>query len=240
MEWREEGVLIARRRHGENAAIIEVFTEGHGRHAGIVRGGAGRKLAPVLQPGTQVDVAWRARLEDHLGAFTVEPVASRAANLMGDRKTLAGLNALTAILSFALPEREAHAELYHRTLAVLDMMGESAFWPLAYVRWELFLLEELGFGLDLGRCAVTDRSDNLVFVSPKSGRAVSRVGAGEWAAKMLPLSPALIGEGEGAPDDIRDALLVTGHFLQHRVAASIGNRPLPEARARLVDLLSRN
>ena len=239
MEWREEGVLLVRRRHGENAAIIEVFTEGHGRHAGIVRGGAGRKLAPVLQPGTQVDVAWRARLEDHLGSFIVEPVASRAANLMGDRKTLAGLNALTAILSFALPEREAHAPLYHRTLAVLDMMGESPFWPLAYVRWELFLLEELGFGLDLGRCAVTDRSDNLVFVSPKSGRAVSRVGAGEWASKMLPLSPALIGEGEGSSEDIHDALKVTGHFLQNWVAASLGNRPIPEARARLVDLLAR-
>ena len=240
MEWREEGVLLARRRHGENAAIIEVFTEGHGRHAGIVRGGAGRKLAPVLQPGTQVDVSWRARLEDHLGAFTVEPVASRAATLMGDRKALAGLNALTALLSFALPEREAHAALYHRTLAVLDMMGESEFWPLAYVRWELFLLEELGFGLDLGRCAVTDRSDNLVFVSPKSGRAVSRVGAGEWASKMLPLSPALIGEGEGSPEDIRDALTVTGHFLQNWVATSLGNKALPEARARLVELLARD
>lgn len=240
MEWREEGVIIARRRHGENAAIIEVFTEGHGRHAGIVRGGAGRKLAPVLQPGTQVDVAWRARLEDHLGSFAVEPVASRAADLMGDRKTLAGLNALTAILSFALPEREAHAALYHRTLAVLNMMQESPYWPLAYVRWELFLLEELGFGLDLGRCAVTDRSDNLVFVSPKSGRAVSRVGAGEWASKMLPLSPTLIGEGEGSTEEIADALKVTGHFLQNWVAASLGNRPVPEARSRLVDLLSRS
>ena len=240
MEWREEGVLLARRHHGENAAIIEVFTEGHGRHAGIVRGGTGRKLAPVLQPGTQVDVSWRARLEDHLGAFTVEPVSSRAATLMGDRKTLAGLNALTALLSFALPEREAHAALYHRTLAVLDMMGESEFWPLAYVRWELFLLEELGFGLDLGRCAVTDRSDNLVFVSPKSGRAVSRVGAGEWADKMLPLSPALIGEGEGSVEDIRDALSVTGHFLQNWVATALGNKPLPEARARLVGLLARD
>ena len=239
MEWREEGVLLTRRRHGENAAIIEVFTEGHGRHAGIVRGGAGRKLAPVLEPGTQVDVSWRARLEDHLGAFTVEPVASRAANLMGGRKTLAALNSLTALLSFSLPEREAHAPLYHRTLAVLDMMGDGPFWPLAYIRWELFLLEELGFGLDLGRCAVTDRSDNLVFVSPKSGRAVSRVGAGEWADSMLPLSPALIGESEGSDEDIRDGLAVTGYFLQHWVAASLGNRPLPEARARLVDLLSR-
>lgn len=239
MEWREEGVLLTRRRHGENAAIIEVFTEGHGRHAGIVRGGAGRKLAPVLEPGTQVDVSWRARLEDHLGAFTVEPVASRAAALMADRKTLAALNSLTAILSFVLPEREAHAPLYHRTLAVLDMMGDGPFWPLAYIRWELFLLEELGFGLDLGRCAVTDRSDNLVFVSPKSGRAVSRVGAGEWADRMLPLSPALIGESEGSDEDIRDGLAVTGYFLQHWVAASLGNRPLPEARARLVDLLSR-
>ena len=118
MDWREDGLLLAVRRHGESAAIIEVFTEAHGRHAGIVRGGGSRKMAPVLQPGTQVDVTWRARLEEHLGTFSVEPLQSRA-HLMGDRMTLAGLNALTALLTYALPEREPHASLYRATLAVL-------------------------------------------------------------------------------------------------------------------------
>ncbi len=238
MDWREEGVLLAVRKHGETSAIIEVFTEGRGRHAGVVRGGTSRKIAPILQPGTQLDVAWRARLEDHLGAFTVEPVRSRA-DLMGGRDTLSALNAVTALLSFVLPEREAHPNLYRRTLAVLDMIGEGAFWKLGYLRWELALLDDLGFGLDLGRCAVTDRSDNLVFVSPKSGRAVSRAGAGEWADRMLPLSPALVGEGEGSDRDVLEGLRVTGHFLGQHYAPTLGDRPLPAARQRFVDLIAR-
>ena len=154
MEWREEGLLLSQRRHGESAAIIEVFTEGHGRHAGIVHGGASRKIAPILQPGTQLDLTWRARLEDHLGTFSAEPVRSRAAFLMGDRLLLAGLNALTALLGFALPEREAHPALYAHTIAVLDMMEDSPFWTLGYLRWEMALLEELGFDLDLWHFAL--------------------------------------------------------------------------------------
>ena len=121
MEWRDTGILLLRRRHGESAAIVEVFTKHHGRHAGIVRGGGGRRMTPILEPGNQVDATWRARLEDHLGTFTIEPVEARAAALMGDRMTLAGLNALTSLLTFALPEREAHPALYGGTLTVLDM-----------------------------------------------------------------------------------------------------------------------
>ena len=238
MDWREEGVLLAVRKHGETSAIIEVFTEARGRHAGVVRGGTSRKVAPILQPGAQLDVAWRARLEEHLGAFTVEPLRSRA-DLMGGRDTLAALNAVTSLLSFVLPEREAHPTLYQRTLAVLDMIGDGAFWKLGYLRWELALLDDLGFGLDLGRCAVTDRSDNLVFVSPKSGRAVSRAGAGEWADRMLPLSPALVGEGDGGDRDVFDGLRVTGHFLGQHFAPTLGDRPLPAARQRFVDLIAR-
>ena len=238
MDWREEGVLLAVRKHGETSAIIEVFTEGHGRHAGVVRGGTSRKIAPVLQPGAQLDVTWRARLEDHLGTFSVEPVRSRA-DLMSARDTLAAMNAVTALLAFVLPEREAHPELFQRSLAMLDMIGDGPFWTLAYLRWELALLDDLGFGLDLGRCAVTDRSDNLVFVSPKSGRAVSRAGAGEWADRMLPLSPALIGEGDGSPSEVLDGLKVTGHFLAQNFASSIGDKPLPAARQRFVDLIAR-
>lgn len=236
MEWRAEGLLLQRRKHGENAAIIEVFTEDWGRHAGIVRGGASRKMAATLQPGTQVDVTWRARLEDHLGAFTAEPLASRA-YLMNDRKTLAGLNAMTALLSFALPEREPHPALYRQTLTVLEMM-DGDFWPLAYVRWELSLLEELGFGLDLTSCAVSGANDALIYISPRSGRAVAASAAGEWADKLLPLSPALIGEG-GTPEDVRDGLRVTGHFLKKRLAPALGAKPLPEARDRLIQLLER-
>ena len=238
MDWREEGVLLAVRKHGETSAIIDVFTEGHGRHAGVVRGGTSRKIAPVLQPGAQLDVTWRARLEDHLGTFSVEPVRSRA-DLMSARETLAAMNAVTALLAFVLPEREAHPTLYQRSLAMLDMIGDGPFWTLAYLRWELALLDDLGFGLDLGRCAVTDRSDNLVFVSPKSGRAVSRAGAGELVDRMLPLSPVLIGEGDGSPSEVLDGLKVTGHFLAQNFASSIGDKPLPAARQRFVDLIAR-
>ena len=238
MEWREDGLLLSQRRHGESAAIIELFTRVHGRHAGIVRGGASRKIAPLLQPGAQLDVTWRARLEDHLGTFSVEPVKSRAF-ILSDRLMLAGLNALTSLLSFALPEREAHPALYDRTLAVLEMMEESPFWTLAYLRWELALLEDLGFGLDLSRCAVTGSEDNLTYVSPKSGRAVSEAAAGEWAERLLPLSPALIGESDGSVDDLLAGLRVSGHFLDHSLAPSLGDRPIPAARNRLVDLIAR-
>ncbi|MEM8802929.1 MAG: DNA repair protein RecO [Pseudomonadota bacterium] len=238
MEWRAEGILLAVRRHGESGAIIDVFTETHGRHAGIVRGGASRKLAPVLQPGTQLDATWRARLEEHLGTFSVEPVKSRA-HLMADRTTLAGLNALAALLAFALPEREVHGALYRQTLTVLEMMEDGSYWPLAYLRWELSLLEELGFGLDLETCAVSGAREGLTFISPKSGRAVAKGSAGQWADKLLPLSPALVGQGDGSPQDIRDGLRVTGHFLQTWLAPSLGNKPVPAARQRFVDVVSR-
>ncbi len=232
------GILLAVRRHGEHAAIIDVLTEAHGRHAGVVRGGASRKVAPILQPGAQLDVAWRARLEDHLGSFTVEPVRSRA-GLLSDRVALAALNAATALLLFALPEREAHPGLYRRTVALFDMLGEGEFWPLAYVRWEMALLDDTGFGLDLSACAVTGATEELAYVSPKSGRAVSRAGAGDWADRLLPLSPALLGSGDGSGEEIVAALRVTGHFLTAGLAQSLGDKPVPEARARLVDLLTR-
>lgn len=240
MEWRAEGLLLIKRRHGENAAIIEVLTEAHGRHAGIVRGGTSRRIAPLLQPGSQLDLTWRARLEDHLGTFTVEPVKSRAAALMGDRRMLAGLNALTSLLVYALPEREAHPMLYSRTLTVLDMMEEGPFWTLAYLRWEMALLEDLGFGLDLTSCAVTGATEGLAYVSPRTGRAVSSKGAGEWAGRLLPLSPALLGAGDGSAKEVSEGLRVTGHFLETRLAPALGNKRIPAARHRLIDLIARD
>ncbi|MDU8943912.1 DNA repair protein RecO [Ovoidimarina sediminis] len=239
MEWRGEGVLLSVRKHGETAAIIEIFAPGQGRYAGVVRGGVSRKMTPILQPGAQLDVTWRARLDEHIGAFTVEPVKARAAQVFGDRLALAGMTSALALLSFALPEREAHDPLYEKTGGLMDLIGVNPVWPLAYLRWELALLDELGFGLDLSRCAVTGALEDLAYVSPKSGRAVSRAGAGEWEDRLLPLPPALLGEGEGALPEVAAGLRTTGHFLSARVAAALGDRPLPEARRRFADLIAR-
>jgi len=236
MDWRDQGILLSTRRHGESSAIIDVFTPDHGRHAGIVRGGASRKIAPVLQPGAQLDVAWRARLEDHLGSFKVELLRSRAAVPLSDRMALAGLNAVTALLLFTLPERAPHLPLYQRTEALLDLLGQNEIWPLAYLKWELALLEEMGFGLDLTQCAATGGNDNLAYVSPRTGRAVSLSGAGDWADRLLPLPPCLLGQGTAPDSEIAAGLHTTGYFLRERLAAELGNKPLPAARQRFVDL----
>lgn len=239
MEWRDQGILLNTRRHGESSAIIEVFTPDHGRHAGVVRGGASRKTAPILQPGAQLDVAWRARLEDHIGSFQVEPVRSRAALAMEDRLALAGLNAVTGLLGFCLPEREPHPRLYEASEQLLDLLGQGDLWPLAYMRWELRLLEEMGYALALDACAVTGSQENLVYVSPKSGRAVSQEAAGDWADRLLPLPDVLRGKGAAENAEIARALETTGHFLSAHLAQNLGNKPLPEARARFVATLNR-
>lgn len=239
MEWRDEGILLSVRAHGEASAIIEVFTPSHGRHAGVVRGGTSRKIAPVLQPGAQLDVHWRARLEDHIGSFQVEPLRSRAVAAMGDRLSLAGLNAVTALLAFSLPERESHPDLYRETEQLLDLLGQPEIWPLAYMRWEVRLLDDLGYALALETCAVTGTRDDLIYVSPKSGRAVSRSAAGEWANRLLPLPAILRGEGEAPDAQVAQAFITTGYFLSEHLARDLGNKPLPEARARFVDMFSR-
>jgi len=239
IEWRDEGALLKVRKHGENSAIIEVLTPSHGKAAGIVRGGTSRKIAPILQPGAQLDVTWKARLEDHLGSFTIEPVRSRAAQVMQDRLALAGLNAVTGILSFVLPDREPHLPLYQRTIQLLDLLGQNDVWPLAYLQWEVALLEELGFALDLSACAVSGTNDDLFYVSPRTGRAVSRLAAGEWADKLLPLPHVLLGKGNADVEQILIALKTTGHFLHNHLVKSLGDRALPEARQRLIDTLGR-
>ena len=239
IEWRDEALVLASRPHGETAVILDVFTPAHGRDAGVVRGGISRKMRPHLEPGGQVALRWAARLEDHLGHFTVEPLRSRAALAMGDRLALAGLTAVCAILREVLPEREAHPDLYARTQGLLDLLGQADLWPLAYLRWEQALLQEMGFGLDLSACAVRGVNEDLCFVSPRSGRAVSREGAGEWADRMLPLPPVLAGQGEATGPEIARALGTTGYFLEHRLMRSLGDRPVPAARARLVEAIQR-
>ncbi|WP_425098077.1 DNA repair protein RecO [Tropicibacter sp. S64] len=239
MEWRDTGILLGTRKHGENSLILEVFTPEHGRHFGVLRGGTSRRMTPHLQPGAQLDLTWKARLDDHIGALTVEPERARAHLAMASRLSLAGMNAVLALLSFCLPEREAHSPLYHRSETLLDLLGQPDLWPLAYLRWELALLEEMGFALDLTRCAATGTTEDLVYVSPKSGRAVSRAGAGDWADRLLPLPEVLLGRGAAEDAQIVTALGTTGHFLEHHLAASLGDAPLPAARGAFVDLLAR-
>ncbi|PUB14806.1 DNA repair protein RecO [Yoonia sediminilitoris] len=239
IDWTDEGAILASRPFGETSVIIEVFCAQHGRHAGVVRGGNSRKRSPALQPGAQVSLTWKARLESHLGTFAVEPLRSRTAVAMRDRLSLAGLNAVCAILAHVLPEREAHVPLYQRTISLLDLLGQGDVWPLAYLRWEQALLDEMGFGMDLSRCAVRGVNQDLIYVSPKSGRAVSREAAGEWVERMLPLPPVLAGKGDANTADILTALKTTGYFIEHRLMRSLGDRPMPAARGRLLDAISR-
>jgi len=239
IEWRDEAALLAVRPFGETSVIVEVFSEEHGRDSGVVRGGTSRKMAPILQPGAQLSVTWKARLDSHLGSFTVEPVRSRSAAALGDRLALAGLNAVCSLLSMVLPEREAHAPLYHRTVSLLDLLGQGDVWPLAYLRWEQALLEEMGFGLDLSRCAASGAVEGLAYVSPKTGRAVSEAGAGEWADRLLPMPPVLAGTGEAGNAEVVRALGTTGYFIEHRLIRSLGDKEVPAARQRLLDAIAR-
>ncbi len=238
MEWRDQGVVISVRKHGETSVILDVLTMAHGRHAGVVRGGVSRRLAPVLQPGNQISVEWHARLEEHLGSYRVELLRSRS-RIMGDRGALAALASVCAMVGFGFPERMVFPDLYDSTTAVLDALEVGADWPRAYALWELQLLDELGYGLDLSCCAVTGQQDDLVFVSPRSGRAVSRTGAGNWAQKLLPLPAFLRDRGDASSAQVLDALHTTGYFLERRLAAGLGKRSVPAARERLVSVLER-
>ncbi|HET9067991.1 MAG TPA: DNA repair protein RecO [Amaricoccus sp.] len=241
MEWRDEGILIAARRHGESSAIVEVFTAAHGRHAGVVRGGAGRRMAPVLQPGARLSLEWSARLEEHIGTFRVDPMPSRTAVIMADPAALAALAAMTALLAATLPERDAHPALYARSLELVEALGALPDWPARYAVWELALLGELGFGLELDRCAVTGGTDGLVWVSPRSGRAVGREAGAPWADRLLPLPDFLRGWDRPPPRAaVLQALALTGHFLEARVAPGLPREALPPARARAVDAIRRS
>jgi DNA repair protein RecO (recombination protein O) len=235
MEWTGVGILLTARPHGESAAIIEVLTPDHGLHKGVVRGGTGRRMAPILQPGAQLQLVWRARLDDHLGTFTVEPIRARAAAIMTDAERLAALNSVSALAVFALPERDPHPRFYAVTEHLLDLLAGGEPWFGTYLAWERLLLEDTGYGLDLTECAVTGATEGLAYVSPRTGRAVTQTGAGGFADRLLPL-PALLLD-ETAPetrDGMAQGLRTTGHFLHDVLAPALGNRPLPEARARLV------
>ncbi|ARJ69697.1 DNA repair protein RecO [Paracoccus contaminans] len=233
MEWAGEASVIARRRHGEHAVILTVLTRDAGLIRGIVPGGASPRRAAMSQPGSRLAVRWRARLDDQLGGLTIEPVRARP-GLMADGLALAGLNAVTALIAWALPDRDPHPRLSDATEALLDAMDAGAGWADDYLRWELLLLDELGFGLSLDRCAVTGARAGLAYVSPRTGHAVTAEGAGAWAARLIPLPAPLNGPAGG----MAEALALSGHFLG-RVAESHVGRPVPAARSRLAARLGK-
>jgi DNA repair protein RecO (recombination protein O) len=235
MEWSDSAIVLSVRAHGETSAIVETLTRAHGRHLGLVRGGASRRAKPLLQPGNTLHVHWRARLSEHLGSFTAELETARAGELMERRAALCGLNAFTAVASAVLPEREPHAPVFEAAQILLDAMMENglAHWGPLYVRWEAGMLEALGFGLDLSHCAATGAVDDLAYVSPKSGRAVSAEAGAPYASRLFALPAFLLGsQNEVAPADIASGLALTGHFLLERVLHPQG-RDMPAARLRL-------
>jgi len=242
MEWSDDAIVLSLRAHGETSGILEALTRAHGRHLGLVRGGSSSKGRAMLQPGNRVKLTWRARLSEHLGNFTVELARSRASQMFEQRAALAGLNALSAIAAAVLPEREPHEAAYDGADALLEMIVEHEFsdWAPLFVHWEIGLLNELGFGLDLARCAATGIADDLIYVSPRTGRAVSREAGEPYRGRLLDLPAFLLGRqaGDASGRDLLAGLQLTAHFLEQWVLTP-HDRTMPEARVRLTDMAVR-
>jgi DNA repair protein RecO (recombination protein O) len=234
MDWIDDGIVLSARKHGEAAAIVTLLTRSHGRHAGMVRGGAGSRARGLYQPGNLLRASWRARLSEHLGNYSCELMRSHAAAVLDDPLPLLALSAACAMVDAALPEREPHATLFESLSALVGGLGREG-WAARYVRWELSFLAELGFGLDLSCCAATGVSDGLAFVSPKSGRAVSAGAGAPYADRLLALPAFLLAESGEPPArrDLAAGLKLTGFFLASHVFTP-ERRSLPAARERLL------
>ena len=239
MEWTDTGIVLGTRKHGEANAILEVMTRAHGRHLGLVRGGAGSRLKPVLQPGNSVSATWRARLDEHLGYFIVEGMELRAASFLASAHAVYGVTHLAALCRL-LPERDPHAAVFDALHETLVRLGDPVLVAALVARFELQLLAELGFGLDLSACAATGGVIDLAYVSPKSGRAVSRSAGEPWRDRLLTL-PAFLGEGSGqnpSPEELAAGFALTGFFLERHVFEPRG-AALPDARAHFIIAVTR-
>jgi len=225
--FQDQGIVLSVRSHGENGGIVSLMTENHGRCAGYVRGARGTKMRGTLELGNVVDTNWSSRVEDGLGTYTLELSKNYAAVFMQDPLKLGALQSACALVERALPEKEVHAGLYHGLCVLLDML-ESDIWGAAYVMWEIALLKELGFSLDLTRCAGGGEGA-LAYVSPKTGRAVSKAAGAPYKGKLLPLPSFLIGGGAGDREDVYDGLVMTGYFLEHWVF-NHHSKGVPDAR----------
>jgi DNA repair protein RecO (recombination protein O) len=237
MDFEDDAYVLSARVHGESGAIVDLLTAERGRWAAHVAGGASRKMRPFLQAGARVVVHYRSRVSEQLGSAQIEPVGEGPAALFDDPDALAGLNAAAAVAAGALPEREAHAGVFYGLEALILALAHPDIWPAVYVRFEAGLLQDLGFGLDLSTCAATGATDDLIYVSPRTGRAVSAKAGEPYKDKLLRLPPFLLGAQAGLmPGDVEAGLALTGHFLEQFVFAQL-NRPLPPARVWMVDRL---
>lgn len=237
MQWTDEGLVLGARRHGEAGAILELMTREHGRHLGLVHGGRSRRMQPVLQPGNAVQAVWRARVDEQLGSFSVEPLELRSARFLASPLALHGIATLAALLRL-LPERDPHPGLYDTASVLASHLDDPDLAPALFVRFEVALLTELGFGLDLSRCAATGAATDLTHVSPRTGRAVSRAAAEPYLDRLLPLPGFLRGEARAnrpGPGELRDGFGLTAHFLAEHLFGPRGEA-LPDSRARFVDL----
>ncbi len=235
MDWADDAFVLSLRRHGEGSAVVHLLTRSHGRHAGLVRGATGKAMRGVLLAGNRVAARWHARLDEHLGYLSCELVCAHAAAVLDDAPRLAALTAACALTDLALPEREAHPAVFTAFEALLADLG-AVDWPSSYVRWELVLLTELGYGLDLSRCAITGATEGLVWVSPRSGRAVSAAAGAAYADRLLALPAFLVQGGRGDGQAVAAGLALTGYFLERHVLAPHG-LALPAVRTRLVERL---
>jgi DNA repair protein RecO (recombination protein O) len=230
MEWRDEGLITGLKKYGETSVILETMTKMHGRHLGLVKGGRSKRMHAMLQPGNQIEIVWRARLDEHLGTFAVEATALRAARLLANAEALHALNLITSLLRL-MPERDPHPNLYRAASLIADELDTSEHIPAMLVRFEMIILAELGFGLDLDTCAATGGHEDLIYVSPKSGRAVSREAGEPYHDKLLAL-PTFLRDDRHAikppPCDIRAGFKLTEYFLMRDLFAPRG-LPMPEA-----------
>lgn len=237
MEFQDQAFVLSARSHGDTGAVVELLTEQHGRRAAYVAGGASRRMKPFLQPGARVVAELRARTSDQLGSARLEPVGEGPAALFDDPLALIGLNAAAAVAQGALPEREPHPGAFYAFEALMAAFAIPQVWPAIFVRFEAGLLDDLGFGLDLSRCASTGAMDDLIWVSPRTGRAVSRAAGEPYADKLLKLPPFMLGAQAGLVDgDVGDGLDLTGHFLEQFVFHAL-NKPLPPARVWMIERL---
>ena len=238
MRWSDDAVVLSTRRHGESGLLVHLLTGAHGRHAGLVRGGQRPRTRVAYQIGNRLVVAWSARLAEHLGTIQGEVARGYAAALIDAPARLACLSSAAALADSGLPEREPHPLMFARLVELLDALAADRGWMPAYAEWELGLLAELGFGLDLACCAVTGATTGLVYVSPTSGRAVSAAAGAPYRERLLRLPPFLRAGEQGAPvlGDVLDALALSGFFLERRVFVPHG-RGLPPARSRFLDML---
>ena len=237
MEFEDDAYVLAARAHGETGAIVEILTAAHGRYAAHVAGGASRKMKPFLQPGARVIARYRARMSDQLGSATLEPVGEGPSALFDDPLALAGLAAAAAVANGALPEREPHPGAFLAFEALTGALANPDVWPAVFVRFEAGLLQDLGFGLDFSKCAATGTTDDLIYVSPRTGRAVSRDAGEPYKDRLLALPPFMLASQTGlAPGDVAAGFDLTGHFLEAFIFNPL-NRPLPPARVWLLERL---